>query len=102
MDAVPYAAGLRLTYLAATNWRQIDGTCALRGIDPLTLPYERFLNLVYAIYVENMDKPTRDKFDLQIFMPMVDGRADPDAVDDDYVARELEQFRAFASELGGG
>lgn len=43
----PYTECLRLIAIAQSNWGIIDGWCASQGINPLDLPFRRFLNLIY-------------------------------------------------------
>lgn len=43
-----------------------DGWCASRGVDPLELPYDRFLNLIYHFAVRNASKEKKREFDSAI------------------------------------
>lgn len=40
-----------------------DGWCASRSVDPLELPWSRFLNLVYYFITRNLDKDKKKEVD---------------------------------------
>lgn len=48
----------------------IDGSVALQGGDPIALPFDRFLNLVYAWVTERLDEQARRRFDVMIDRPL--------------------------------
>jgi hypothetical protein len=97
VDRFPYAAASRLFYLASRHWWQIDGACARQGVDPARLPPRRFLNLVYSIFIENLDEEKRSEFERVLFAP-VPG-SDPDRPPSSWLADEAASFRAFAAEV---
>jgi hypothetical protein len=47
-------------------WPHFDGWCASRNVDSLSLPWDRWLNLVYHFATRNADKEERGKFDAAI------------------------------------
>lgn len=61
----------RLILLARTNWASIDGLLASRGVDdPLLLPADRFLSLIYWWCTRNaQDQQDLDKFDRKLWQP---------------------------------
>lgn len=51
MVGKPFTTRVRLCSFAASYWQAFDGEFAARGQDPLDLPFDRFLNAVYAFVV---------------------------------------------------
>jgi hypothetical protein len=67
----PYAEAVHLGWVAIAHWDLIDGELAARGIDPLDLPYGRFLNLVYVWAVQRIGDPLEiEKFDASLLTPV--------------------------------
>lgn len=60
---------LRLYYLVRSKWALFDGELASRDIDPLYMPFDRFLNLIYWWAVQDADPKEIDKFDRQLWRP---------------------------------
>ena len=60
---------LRLVYIAGQNCQRFDGLMASRNIDPLDLPMDRFLSLVYWWWTEGADDQARQRFDARLWMP---------------------------------
>lgn len=54
MVGKPFTARVRLCSYAATYWQAFDGEFAARGLDPLDLRFDRFLNAVYAFVLREM------------------------------------------------
>lgn len=50
----PYDGCVRLVAYAAFYWEAFDGELASRGVDPLSLPFDRFLNAVYAFMISEL------------------------------------------------
>lgn len=95
----------RLVGLAEHHWTKIDGLLASRGEDPLLLPPDRFLNLIYWWATKDAaDQKELDKFDRRLWRPPPGVRApagspwSPEA--------ETQAFAAFSAEFqamaGGG
>jgi len=89
---------LRLFASAKQYWPTFDGWAASRGIDPMDLPVDRFLNLVYHFLTRNGTQEEIDKVDRTLWMP-------PKGV---AVSRgpwskeaEAKAFDAFAAEFSG-
>ena len=102
MVGFSYEAAVRLVRIAESYWREIDGACARRGIDPLSLDFARFLNLVYSFITEHMDEETRTRFEEDLYAP-IEGR-DPDEVPSSVIEDEMAAFMAFTRQneaLGG-
>lgn len=59
----PYWVAARLTVAARHNWTVFDGWCASRAVDPMDLPPDRFLNLVYWWLVRGADEKRRQEID---------------------------------------
>jgi hypothetical protein len=64
-----YRAVCGLIYLADHFWAEIDGACARRGVDPLSLGFDRFLNLIYSWACERVqhDENGRAELDEALF-----------------------------------
>ena len=64
-----YPAIVGLIGIAQRFWYEIDGACAGVGVDPVELPFSRFLNLVYSWVVERLQytEDGREKFDEELF-----------------------------------
>jgi hypothetical protein len=45
--------------VADANWERIDGGAAGRGVDPLRLRFDRFLNFVWTWAIERVEDPER-------------------------------------------
>jgi hypothetical protein len=56
--------------LAEAHWTVFDGWTAKRGVDPMQLPFHRFLSLLYFWVIENADEQEREKFDVKLNMPL--------------------------------
>jgi hypothetical protein len=65
----PYWAVQRLVGLVTSEWHLFDGQMALRGVDPIALPFDRFLNLVFAWATEGADKKSREDFVAMLMKP---------------------------------
>jgi hypothetical protein len=44
-------------------WPTFDGWCASQNIEPLELPADRWLNLIYFFATRNMDEEKKSEFD---------------------------------------
>lgn len=100
-----YGAVIRLTGIAALHWRAIDGACARQGVDPLGLPFARFLSLVLDWTKEHTDPKDWDMVESEIFSPLALGRRDPDNVSQSVVDDEMMLFASFTAQsnaLAGG
>lgn len=60
----------RLAAFTVTNWVELDGILQLEGVDLLDLPFDRALNVVYAVLVRNKDDKERSKFENELTRPM--------------------------------
>ena len=87
----PYPTVARLYGIAAGNWAQIDGEAALRGVDLIRLPLDRFCNAVYAYSVEHVED--REEFDYRLTQPV------PGRVRDTDPEQELAEFAAFMAAM---
>lgn len=54
MDGAPYGAVLQLLGWAADHFAELDGVCLLRGVDLLSLPLVRYLNVVAALILQDV------------------------------------------------
>lgn len=103
MDDFSYAAACRLFGIAGYLWWEIDGACARQGFDPLDLPLDRFLSLVYSWFTERLSHSTKEDAEqamTELFAP-ADG-VDPDKVTQDVVDEEMALFHALARQNGTG
>lgn len=61
---------LRLVGLVKREWASFDGMLASKNVDPLLLPPDRFLSLVYWWATRNAENQSAiDKFDRRLWMP---------------------------------
>jgi hypothetical protein len=102
VDDFPYQAIVGLVAIADECWNEIDGACARTGVDPLRLPFDRFLRLVYAWVMERIqyDPNTRTDIDELLFgveSPL--NRVTPDSVAPEVVDEEMALFRAASATL---
>jgi hypothetical protein len=98
-----YEAFIRLVQFAGRYWRDIDGSCARRGIDPLALSPARFCHLILDWIREHSKPEDWDMIEGEIFAPFLDGR-DPDAVPESVIEEEMSLFSAFTRQnqaIGG-
>lgn len=59
----------RLLQLAEQHWVTIDGEAAMRGVDPLELPFDRLLNIVYHVATREGTPDDVRKFDIRLWVP---------------------------------
>lgn len=77
-------ATVRLSEAAVHNWARIDGEYTGKGVDLLTLPFPRFLNVIYAWLLEHMNQEDAEKFVKNLDSPIGSGsQAVPDDQFDD-------------------
>lgn len=91
----------RLVVTARANWDVFDGwsMTVLAGGDPLRLPLDRFLNLVYYWLVKDGDSEGIQKMNLKLWMPPK-GEAAPKNSPWSAEA-ETSAFKAFSAEVQG-
>ena len=70
MGRPPYQAALRLCAIAQDRWAEFDA--AYLPVDLISLPFDRFLNAVYALSVKYLDEKKRETFDYQLNEPLRD------------------------------
>lgn len=88
----------RLIGLAREHWAKIDGMMASRGLDPLELPGDRFLNLIYWWATKDaVDQQALDKFDRQVWRPPKGVRPPPGSPWS--AEAETKAFAAFSAEF---
>jgi len=96
-----YPAVAGLIRIADEFWPEIDGTCARTGFDPLGLPFDRFLNLIYSWACERVQysENGRTELDDALFGEQARrNRAEPDSVAPEVVEEEMALFQAFSTE----
>lgn len=91
----PYEVTLRLLYVAAERWVEIDGEAASNGADLLDLPLDRFLNAVYYWAIQRVDVEDRDMWLAKLYEPLPGREPSPETV-----KMEMESFAEFASAFG--
>jgi len=97
----PYSAVGGLIHIADEFWHEIDGACARAGVDPLALPFPRFLNLIYAWACERVQYTENGRTELDEALFSAEARrdrADSDSVSPEVIAEEMELFQAFSAE----
>lgn len=97
MVGPPYVAALRLHAVAQRYWAQIDGEAIRQGstLDLLTLPPDRFFNVVQSWAVERSKDPER--WLAELTRPLDGGARKPSPEELD---REGADFMAFAAAFG--
>ncbi len=90
----PYEVVLRLLGIAQDNWGALDGQAASQGQDFLTLPIDRFCNLIHWWALQHVKDP--EDFERRLNKPAPGRqRSNPEAI-----ARDMEDFTAFAAAFG--
>lgn len=89
----PSVAVHRLLAYAERYWSQIDGEAASRGADPITLPIDRFCNLIEWWVTQRVRDVDRFLDDLYRPLP-----GQPVTAED--IDRDAENFMAFAAAFG--
>ena len=95
MGWTPYEVVVRLIFTVAEHWTAFDGQAALKGVDPLELPFDRLLNAIYAWLGERVKD--HDQFEYQLTRP-IPGRVVE--VTEEMMDEEGRDFMAFAGALG--
>lgn len=65
----PYYVTQALINTASEHWVSIDGWLASRGIEPMDLPIDRWLNLIYHWATREADATEIAKFDARLWQP---------------------------------
>jgi hypothetical protein len=90
--------------IAEHNWTIFDGWSAARGVDPMALALDRFLNLMYFFATENAEEDEKNKFDIQLYKPTEKARLTGAALAPGSPwSKENEEaaLAGFAAALGG-
>jgi hypothetical protein len=96
-----YSAVAGLIRIADEFWHEIDGACARTGFDPLGLPFDRFLNLIYSWACERVQFSENGRTELDEALFGEDERrsgTEPDNVAPRVVEEEMALFQAFSAE----
>jgi len=96
-----YPAVAGLIRIADEFWPEIDGACARTGFDPLELPFDRFLNLIYAWSCERVQYSENGRAELDEALFGEENRqtgVEPDSVAPEVVEEEMALFQAFSTE----
>jgi hypothetical protein len=100
-----YWAIVGLIYIADEYWNEIDGACARVGVDPLALPFDRFLRAVYSWAVEHTVDSENGKEALDEALFGTDAQRlgrEPDNVAPEVVDEEMALFRSASATLNSG
>ena len=90
----------RLLRLAQVNWAKIDGMMASQGLDPLELPADRMMNLIYWWATKDAyDQQELNRFERQLWRPPLGARAPAGSPWSSEA--ETAAFQAFAAETTG-
>lgn len=73
MGRKPYERCVRLCAFAAVYWEAFDGKLASRQVDPLDLPFDRFLNAVFWFVIEEQRGGGLERASLDETIKLVDG-----------------------------
>lgn len=73
---------LHLLWSAAGAWMIVYGRMVSQGVDPTRIPLGAFLDAMYLMFVQNMDKEQRSEFDRMLEQPP-QGVEFEEAVDED-------------------
>lgn len=87
--------------VAEENWTTLDGWAAAKGVDPMSLTMDRFLNLTYFFATEGADPDDLRKFDSQLNRP--DASRLRKSTENTAWSKENEEasLSAFAAAFGG-
>lgn len=55
--------------LVSNDWSTFDGWAVSRGFDPLTLPFDRFLSVVYHWATRGGEPEEVEKFNTRLYRP---------------------------------
>lgn len=92
----------RLLNTAKARWSAFDGWAAatMSGADPLDLPFDRLLNLIYHWIVKDADPDEVPKFDARLWRPPPGRAAAPGSPWSPEA--ETAAFRGLAAAIKGG
>lgn len=99
MGRAPYATCVGLLATAAGGWEILDGEAALKGVDPIRLPFHRFLNLIYYWAIRSMNEEKRAEFDTLLLQPPKSRAEKPSQME---AEDEGAAFLAFQSRMAAG
>lgn len=91
----PYEVALRLGYIAAERWVEIDGEAAYHGVDLIGLPLDRFLNAVYYWIIQRIEPDDLPMFLTRLYEPLPGRNESPESI-----KQEMDSFALFASSFG--
>jgi hypothetical protein len=99
----PYQEAAQLVWIAAQRWPIIDGEAAQRGVDYFTLPFDRFLNVVYWWAAQRVK--STDEFDRTLAKPVglpmsAYTGSGMSAVTEYELEADAQSFMAFAGAFG--
>jgi hypothetical protein len=76
-----YQAAVRLSVTATSNWRAIDGYYSGQGVDLLALPWDRFLNVIYAWAMEHQSDEDAQRWAAELDLPLPGSSSSSDELD---------------------
>lgn len=97
MVGKPYEVAIRLHAIAGDNWREFDGWCVSRGVNPLRLTPARFCNLIYFWIVKRIDPDKREEFEAMLTSPIPGRERRSELLDD----ADGEAFMAMMQQVNG-
>jgi hypothetical protein len=106
----PYEACVRLIAYAGIYWEAFDGELATRGIDPLALAFNRFLNAVYAwVLAEVRGRGLEtlsltegiERLNAELLKPLPGSRREPSRAVIEDEMRQFQQAAATAATARG-
>lgn len=91
----------RLLNTVKARWAAFDGwaAAALGGADPLDLPLDRMLNLIYHWIIRHAEPDEVEKFDNRLWRPPVGETPPPGSPWSP--EKETAAFRGFAAQVRG-
>lgn len=99
MDRPPYRVALRLCQIAEARWAEVDAAYA--SVDLITLPPDRFCNLVYAWCVKHIEPKKLEEWHVLLNEPLPwesEAPAGYEEWDDEF---EAQTFGAAWETIGG-
>ena len=93
MVCPPYEVVVRILGIAQEHWEAIDGEAASKGCDYLTLPIDRFCNVIMWWAMQRVKDV--DEFKRKMYEPLPGQARSEEAV-----AQDMQSFDAFASMFG--
>lgn len=88
----------RLLAMASGQWDTFDGWTAAQGVDPLALPFDRLLSLIYFWATKDGDPEQVERFYIRLWRPPP---GETPTKGPWTAEAEMDAFRAFKAQVTG-